>query len=279
MTLANKDTQFDLKSLFDTFDVSLWHCNNPKLPDSSEIMRVPPDEAFLLNVETHSVMTPIMMNLWTGGWTLISGRKRLLAVRQLLAEGRGDGMIWVRSCNIDTKYNSYLSMIENAQRNNNPLQDFVDITNILTTIPGSTYASIAKAVGVSKTKVQTIDQTYAGCPPWAIQGALDGKIAITTVKRLSRMDKNLQVKAHDFFDENEKLTDAAISGLKKLRKAEFSQQFTAQLISAPTSTMGRGRPFIPRSEVLAVYEIMNNTELSLKTRLYQALPLIEALLK
>lgn len=280
VNIANAETKLDLKSLFDQFNVFPWHCEDKRFPKTVDIMRVPPDEAFLTNVETHSVMMPIMMNCWENGhWTLVAGRKRLLAVRKLFYDGRGDGMVWVRECSVDYKYNAYLSMIENAHRNNNPLQDYVDITNILTTIPGSTYASIAKTVGIPKSKVISIDKTYAGCPAWAIQGALDGKIAVSTIKRLSRMDKDLQEKARETFETDEKLTDNAISGLKRLRKAQFSQQFTAQLISTPTSTMGRGRPFIPRSEVEAAFAILNDSNTSWQTRLYNSIPLFEKLLK
>lgn len=237
----------------------LWHCNDNRLPLNSEITRIPPDSQFIQSVRENGVIQdPAVGYNDQDGWFLICGRKRLLTVRLLVEEGTSSGDMYFKVFYGVTKEEAhYLSIIENGQRSDNAISDYYAIRAIFEADNTVSYKSIAKTVGKPVTYISNLDEVYGKAPKWALEAAMDDKIADSVLKELAKSPVEYQKKAKEYFNEHKDgknpLPKRILQNMRRLQKQEFAVGF-AQV--SPAFTMKR--PLIPRREVEMLAAIAND---------------------
>ena len=209
---------------FDAFNYENWHPNDDRLP--VEVNRAIPDFEFVKTVVEFGVTTPILMGFnQTEGWFLVDGRKRLLASRILLDNGK-DITVPVRVVEMTKEQGYYLTLIQNGQSSDNPMADYAAIQNILAVDKSSSINTIAKAIGKSSSEVKRIVDDYSGMPQWTIDAVLVNKIAEGIAIKVSRMKSpNDKKTAFDIFAKTQKLTGQDIDGIRRVKIQAQGQQF------------------------------------------------------
>lgn len=231
----------------------IWKCDDPRLPVSENIKRTPPESAFLDSMVDPGQMMPIgMAHFRDDNWDLIFGRKRLLAIRKLMEDGRLHGEIKVLIFeNVEPQDIPALSMIENKQRSDNPLSEYMAIRAML--LQGFDYKAIAKAVGISVSSVKAADHKFATVPQWALEYSLNGMIAQGTAIEIGKCSTPKQSELlKQFADQGGKLT---IEDVKQARRF-IQNTATAQIMANNMSTQPRS--FYSREELLPVMEFLND---------------------
>jgi len=188
-----------------------WVLDDDRLPESKDVKRTPPDDAFMESIKEVQLEPVGIGYNKTDGYFLMFGRRRLLALRDLFERGEVKNEIDIRIFQDITKGDAArFTLIENAQRSNNPISDAIVIDNILKSDPNTTYKTVAESIGKSVTYVKKIYEKYGGCPKWTLTAILDGKMAISTAFALGKLGKDTQAELKKQFNKNGKLTGAEV---------------------------------------------------------------------
>lgn len=241
--------------------IKTWKCNDPRLPPDENVFRTPPDKKFLDSIARHGQLQAILMgHNDTDGWFLVFGRKRLLAIRQLLEDGKGDGDVSVKIAEgITLNEGIEISIAENRERSDNPISDYLAIKEVRATNKFATPKEIADSVNQTEAFVKNVEKNYATVPQWALDAALDGEIAPTTAIKVGKLDANLQVKCEVILKTEKKLTATAVDDLNKFTKVEMYAKLQPQLdLSDGSDSNPDGQAFFPRSDLIQVSNLVND---------------------
>jgi ParB-like chromosome segregation protein Spo0J len=212
-------------------DHILWDCDDPRLPASHDLKRVPPDKTFIQSIADQGQLQAIgMCHTADDQWVLAFGRKRLLAIRALDGKGMPVGKVLVRVFEVlDARQADIFALVENAQRNGNEISDAIAVEQLLKMkVPKGqepqTYQSIAKLIGKSKSYVEKLDKDYARVPEWAKTATLDGKIAPSVIKTLGDMPISVQKACKETFKKSGKLTLENMHEQRQVIRSEATAQ-------------------------------------------------------
>ena len=210
----------------------IWALNDDRLPRNSELKRTKPDETFIDSVKTFGQLQPIGIGYnRADGYMFIFGRKRLLALRDLFEQGLGPNKVKVYFYDgISKREVAELTLIENAQRSDNPIADALAIDDILRSDSGATFKSIAETIGKTVTYVKKAYEHYMSCPKWTLLAVLDNKMAITTAFAVSKLGKDTQEQLKKQFKKNGKLTGAEVHDSRRAMQVASYAELIPQSI-------------------------------------------------
>ena len=246
-----------IKSL-EECNVEKWFCYDDRL--EKQFTRVPPTKEFITDIERYGILhLPVVGHNDVEGYFLICGRKRIMAVRDIYQRQMCDGNFHVRIAEGVSRQDAYyLQLIENGMRDENRLSDFAAIRLLIDQSGGAiTYQKIGKETGIPWTTVKNIAETYGNVPQEALQGALDGIIADTTLREISRLSNKQQAECMEILRVKKALPMSAINDLKRVRKSIDARKQSAFVV---TSTVNVGRKMFTRAEVQAVFELAASTK-------------------
>jgi len=234
--------------------VSVWDCDDERLPLSRDLIRTPPDMAFIQSMIDPGQLEPILVCFDIGSFFLAFGRRRLLAARYIKANNLGAGKILVRVVEASQNDVVLFGLIENAQRNANGISDYVAIKTLLKRDKTATYKSIAKAICKTEAYVKTIDRKYAKVPDWTLEATLQGKIAETTAILVGSFRPAEQRRCRDILKEKEKLTHEEAQGIRRFIQKEAVASMMPSL--GLTSATPTKQAFFPRGDIDKIAELL-----------------------
>lgn len=226
------------------------HCDDKMFPPSTEILREPPTKSFLESIAFQQLQ-PIGVSKKGRAYTLRFGRKRLLAIRQLFAEGRHDGMIdvYIFKGGTEEDYIAFSGQ-ENTMRTDNPFSLYADMKSILLSDKKATYKTIAVILGTTANVLKALDKKLSGVPDWAVDGAVEGKIKFAALDQISKLGKSDLKEAKTIFKKNDKLTGPDVKKLRNATRDACVADLSGQLFTEEKSP----RKYFTRDEL----ELLND---------------------
>jgi ParB-like chromosome segregation protein Spo0J len=250
-------------SKLNDFVVDVWHCNDPRLPKTEDIMREPPESSFVMDIVDHGQLQPIMMcHNDADGWFLAFGRRRLLAIRQAFENSLVDGNVYVRiGEGLSKNDGNTFALVENAQRSGNPISDYLAIREMLFSKEFKSYEEIAQALHVSKAYVKNADEKYAHVPQWALEGVVAGNVAQGVAIAIGKLSVPKQKEAKALLKKEGKITGGMIKDMRRAILQDTTSQVTA-LAGFDTKSDGL-RQFFNRDELLPIQELLAGSKTTL----------------
>ena len=237
----------------------IWHCNDERFPKTEDIMRTPPEASFVCNIIKHGQLQHVLMcHNDQDGWFMGFGRRRLLAIREAFEtlDEQGiplhDGSVLVRIGEGLTKNDGHIfALIENAQRNGNPISDYIAIRELLL-MPGTkTYKEIAEQLNVTVSYVKQADEKFAKVPTWALEGALNDTIALSTAISIGKFSSPKQREVKKIFTKNGKLTGGDVKEMNRAIRKDMVVQVSnlPGMVATPDEEK---RQFFNRDELVVI---------------------------
>jgi ParB-like chromosome segregation protein Spo0J len=246
------------------YAIDIWHCDDPRLPKNEDIMREPPESSFVNDIIENGQLQPILMcHNEQDGWFLAFGRRRLLAIRQAFAikndkgQPMHDGNVFVRIGEGIQRNDGYIfALVENAQRNSNPISDYLAIRELLL-MPGSkTFKEIATLMHVSVSYVKEADRKLCKVPTWALEGALNDTIKLSTAIGIGKFSTTKQKEVKKLYTEKGKITGGDVKEIHRAIKNDMVAQIST-LTGMTTSIDDNFRQYFNRDELLAIQVLLN----------------------
>ena len=239
-----------------------WDCYDKRLPKNEEIVRAPVDMEFIMSM-AEGQLQPICMvhDTKKDTWKIGFGRGRLMALRYI-KDNNMDGVtdVWVSILEGDSIRASQIALIENAQRKNNPIGDYIAIQEILLhQKPTPSWEDIARTINKLPAYVKNLDKAYCKTPPWALTATLEGSIVATVAEGLGKISEKEQKECKKYFDANKKLPKKVIDETKRAIKQDLVATLSVMTdgsIAAPF-----GREWYSRVELESVFELINNNDI------------------
>ena len=235
-----------------------WDCYDKRLPKNNEIVRPPVDMEFIMSM-AEGQLQPICMvhDTKNDTWKIGFGRGRLLALRYI-KDNNIDGVtdVWVSILEGDAIRASHIALVENAQRRDNPIGDYIAIQEILLNQkPTPSWEDIARTINKLPAYVKNLDRAYCKTPPWALTAALEGSIKATTAEGLGKLSDKEQKVCKKFFEVNKKLPKKVIDETKRAVK----QDQVATLCIATDAGIAApfGREWYSRVELQSIADLLN----------------------
>jgi hypothetical protein len=202
-----------------------WALDDSRLPTNENLKRTPPDEAFLESIKEVQLQPIGMGHKEDGTWTLMFGRKRLLALRMLYERGEGKNCIWVSIFEPVTQDQiSYFTLQENNFRSPNPISDALAIIEIMERDHNITPSELGNKIGMTATEVKKTYNEFGMYPKWILTGFLEGTIALSTGRKFIHLGKDVQASLKKKFNKEKKLTGTMVDEARRIMQ-------TAQYVS------------------------------------------------
>jgi ParB-like chromosome segregation protein Spo0J len=245
--------------------MDVMHCYDDRLPKNEDLMRVPPEASFISDIIEHGQLQPILMcHNDTDGWFIGFGRRRLMAIRAAyeMVDDAGqhlhDGMVLVRIGEGLTKNDAAIfSLTENAQREANPISDYLAIRQLLFSKEVTSYEQIAQMLHMTKAYVKTADEKFARVPTWALEGVLNGTIALSTAIGIGKFQAPRQKEVKKIFKDKGKITGGDLVDIRRAMQADSTAQVTSLPGTAAQAPDGL-RQYFNRDELLEIKGLLEN---------------------
>jgi len=231
-----------------------WDCNDNRLPVSKELHREPPSWDFIQSLNEFQI-SPIGVIKQGKNYHMVWGRKRLLAARignetvddvgVPYHHGQIDVLVIT---GIDPNDRAKWSALENTMRSDNPISLYEDMMNYFKHDKDATYKSVAVALGTTAGHLKALDKKFAKAPKWALNAALRGEIALSTVAAVAQMKPEIQEECKKDFQTDKKLT----AGDVKEKKRFIQEEVYKDLMPALGLDVKQPRQFFTRDELIAV---------------------------
>ena len=234
-----------------TETLEYWDVNDKRLPITKDIQR-PYDKNDLVSLQNNGYqISPILVIKKGKDFTLVDGRCRILKIREYLEAGQHTGTIKVLVVTgIDPSERYKISMIANAQRSVNRLNDFNSMVAMRKSNPLITYNDMYKATGIGVGTLKAIDKTYSKVPPWAVNALVKGDIKTSVAESLAHLNHDTQKELKELYTKNKKLTATDVK-----EKRRFVQQ-SVYAGMAPKLNIPTGRDFFMRSEMEELFNLI-----------------------
>lgn len=226
---VNADSYIDSLKMI---DIDLIEPNKNNFYEMSEI------EALADDIERQGLMTALVVSEQNGGkYELISGHRRLVALKSLIADGRrrnGKVPCFIKGAKPNTETELDLIMLNATQRkysDADTMREYDELTRIFKeleaegkTIKGRIRDRIAEALNVSPAQVGKLDNIKHNAIPDVEQAVKAGDMSISTANEVAKLAPEKQ---QEIITEKPKISHKEVKEIQK-------QELSAEKISSET---------------------------------------------
>ncbi len=220
---VNADSYIDSLKMI---DIDLIEPNKNNFYEMSEI------EALADDIERQGLMTALVVSEQNGGkYELISGHRRLAALKSLIADGRrrnGKVPCFIKGAKPNTETELDLIMLNATQRkysDADTMREYEELTRIFKeleaegkTIKGRIRDRIAEALNVSPAQVGKLDNIKHNAIPDVEQAVKAGDMSISTANEVAKLAPEKQ---QEIITEKPKISHKEV---KEIQKQELSSE-------------------------------------------------------
>ena len=220
---VNADSYIDSLKMI---DIDLIEPNKNNFYEMSEI------EALADDIERQGLMTALVVSEQNGGkYELISGHRRLAALKSLIADGRrrnGKVPCFIKGAKPNTETELDLIMLNATQRkysDADTMREYDELTRIFKeleaegkTIKGRIRDRIAEALNVSPAQVGKLDNIKHNAIPDVEQAVKAGDMSISTANEVAKLAPEKQ---QEIITEKPKISHKEV---KEIQKQELSAE-------------------------------------------------------
>ena len=220
---VNADSYIDSLKMI---DIDLIEPNKNNFYEMSEI------EALADDIERQGLMTALVVSEQNGGkYELISGHRRLVALKSLIADGRrrnGKVPCFIKGAKPNTETELDLIMLNATQRkysDADTMREYDELTRIFKeleaegkTIKGRIRDRIAEALNVSPAQVGKLDNIKHNAIPDVEQAVKAGDMSISTANEVAKLAPEKQ---QEIITEKPKISHKEV---KEIQKQELSAE-------------------------------------------------------
>lgn len=213
-------------------DIDLIEPNKNNFYEMSEI------EALADDIERQGLMTALVVSEQNGGkYELISGHRRLVALKSLIADGRrrnGKVPCFIKGAKPNTETELDLIMLNATQRkysDADTMREYEELTRIFKeleaegkTIKGRIRDRIAEALNVSPAQVGKLDNIKHNAIPDVEQAVKAGDMSISTANEVAKLAPEKQ---QEIITEKPKISHKEVKEIQK-------QELSAEKVSSET---------------------------------------------
>ena len=217
---VNADSYIDSLKMI---DIDLIEPNKNNIYEISEI------EALADDIERQGLMTALVVSEHNGRYELISGHRRLVAIKSLIADGRRRGgkvPCFIKGKKPNTETELDLIMLNATQRkysDADTMREYEKLTRIFKEleaegkpIKGRIRDRIAEALNVSSAQVGKLDNIKHNAIPDVERAVKSGDMSISTANEVAKLAPEKQ---QEIITEKPKISPKEI---KKIRRQELS---------------------------------------------------------
>ena len=226
---VNADSYIDSLKMI---DIDLIEPNKNNFYEMSEI------EALADDIERQGLMTALVVSEQNGGkYELISGHRRLAALKSLIADGRrrnGKVPCFIKGAKPNTETELDLIMLNATQRkysDADTMREYEELTRIFKeleaegkTIKGRIRDRIAEALNVSPAQVGKLDNIKHNAIPDVEQAVNAGDMSISTANEVAKLAPEKQ---QEIITEKPKISHKEVKEIQK-------QELSAEKVSSET---------------------------------------------
>ena len=226
---VNADSYIDSLKMI---DIDLIDPNKNNFYEMSEI------EALADDIERQGLMTALVVSEQNGGkYELISGHRRLVALKSLIADGRrrnGKVPCFIKGAKPNTETELDLIMLNATQRkysDADTMREYDELTRIFKeleaegkTIKGRIRDRIAEALNVSPAQVGKLDNIKHNAIPDVEQAVKAGDMSISTANEVAKLAPEKQ---QEIITEKPKISHKEVKEIQK-------QELSAEKVSSET---------------------------------------------
>ena len=226
---VNADSYIDSLKMI---DIDLIEPNKNNFYEMSEI------EALADDIERQGLMTALVVSEQNGGkYELISGHRRLVALKSLIADGRrrnGKVPCFIKGAKPNTETELDLIMLNATQRkysDADTMREYEELTRIFKeleaegkTIKGRIRDRIAEALNVSPAQVGKLDNIKHNAIPDVEQAVKAGDMSISTANEVAKLAPEKQ---QEIITEKPKISHKEVKEIQK-------QELSAEKVSSET---------------------------------------------
>lgn len=226
---VNADSYIDSLKMI---DIDLIEPNKNNFYEVSEI------EALADDIERQGLMTALVVSEQNGGkYELISGHRRLAALKSLIADGRrrnGKVPCFIKGAKPNTETELDLIMLNATQRkysDADTMREYEELTRIFKeleaegkTIKGRIRDRIAEALNVSPAQVGKLDNIKHNAIPDVEQAVKSGDMSISTANEVAKLAPEKQ---QEIITEKPKISHKEVKEIQK-------QELSAEKVSSET---------------------------------------------
>ena len=226
---VNADSYIDSLKMI---DIDLIEPNKNNFYEMSEI------EALADDIERQGLMTALVVSEQNGGkYELISGHRRLVALKSLIADGRrrnGKVPCFIKGAKPNTETELDLIMLNATQRkysDADTMREYDELTRIFKeleaegkTIKGRIRDRIAEALNVSPAQVGKLDNIKHNAIPDVEQAVKAGDMSISTANEVAKLAPE---KRQEIITEKPKISHKEVKEIQK-------QELSAEKVSSET---------------------------------------------
>lgn len=226
---VNADSYIDSLKMI---DIDLIEPNKNNFYEMSEI------EALADDIERQGLMTALVVSEQNGGkYELISGHRRLAALKSLIADGlRRNGKVpcFIKGAKPNTETELDLIMLNATQRkysDADTMREYEELTRIFKeleaegkTIKGRIRDRIAEALNVSPAQVGKLDNIKHNAIPDVEQAVKSGDMSISTANEVAKLAPEKQ---QEIITEKPKISHKEVKEIQK-------QELSAEKVSSET---------------------------------------------
>lgn len=226
---VNADSYIDSLKMI---DIDLIEPNKNNFYEMSEI------EALADDIERQGLMTALVVSEQNGGkYELISGHRRLVALKSLIADGRrrnGKVPCFIKGAKPNTETELDLIMLNATQRkysDADTMREYEELTRIFKeleaegkTIKGRIRDRIAEALNVSPAQVGKLDNIRHNAIPDVEQAVKAGDMSISTANEVAKLAPEKQ---QEIITEKPKISHKEVKEIQK-------QELSAEKVSSET---------------------------------------------
>lgn len=226
---VNADSYIDSLKMI---DIDLIEPNKNNFYEMSEI------EALADDIERQGLMTALVVSEQNGGkYELISGHRRLAALKSLIADGRrrnGKVPCFIKGAKPNTETELDLIMLNATQRkysDADTMREYEELTRIFKeleaegkTIKGRIRDRIAEALNVSPAQVGKLDNIKHNAIPDVEQAVKSGDMSISTANEVAKL---VPEKQQEIITEKPKISHKEVKEIQK-------QELSAEKVSSET---------------------------------------------
>lgn len=225
---VNADSYIDSLKMIDIENIEP---NRNNFYENSEI------EALADDIERQGLMTALVVSEHNGKYELISGHRRLAAIKSLIADGRrrsGKVPCFIKGAKPNTETELDLIMLNATQRkysDADTMREYDELTRIFKeleaegkTIKGRIRDRIAEALNVSPAQVGKLDNIKHNAIPDVEQAVKAGDMSISTANEVAKLAPEKQ---QEIITEKPKISHKEVKEIQK-------QELSAEKVSSET---------------------------------------------
>lgn len=216
--------------MIENMKLEYWGLTSPRLPKKEALDR--PQDGFYdelrQSMKNHGLIQPITVCFVEDedDYFLVCGRGRLLAAHEL--EWEGIDVITGKLKNLDEV--NALRLQENEKRSSNIIADYLAIQPM---INEKGYEAAAKVLCMRESQLKQLDHHFHLVPASVLVASIEGKVAVSTVKKIGKLESPLRKQVVKILEEKGKVTAKDLQELRSARKAEATKTLPAEFFETP----------------------------------------------